>query len=112
MVYASEVIAQARLFAGGFPLDEESVALDEVIDVGPGGSFLTSDLTLKLFRSATFQSEIFPNLTLEKWQERGTPEAGGILRQHTISLLRSLDPPEDHGDLMARGEAFISARVS
>ncbi len=112
VVYANEVIAQARLFAGGFPLDEDSVALEQVINVGPGGSFLTSDLTLKLFRSAAFQSEIFPNLTLERWQDEGAPEAGEILRQHTISLLRSLDPPEDHGDLMARGEAFISANVS
>jgi trimethylamine--corrinoid protein Co-methyltransferase len=111
VVYANEVIAQARLFAEGFDLDESSVALEEVIDVGPGGSFLTSDLTLKLFRRAAFQSEIFPNLTLEKWQEMGAPEAGRVLRQHTVSLLESLEPPEDHGDLMDRGEVFISGSV-
>jgi trimethylamine--corrinoid protein Co-methyltransferase len=112
VVYADEVIAQARLFAGGFGLDADSVALEEMIDVGPGGSFLTSDLTLRLFRRAAFQSEIFPNLTLEKWQEMGRPEAGRVLRQRTVSLLESLDPPEDHGELMARGEAFISSRFS
>jgi trimethylamine--corrinoid protein Co-methyltransferase len=111
VVYANEVIAQARLFAEGFDLDESSVALEEVIDVGPGGSFLTSDLTLKLFRRAAFQSAIFPNLTLEKWQEMGAPEAGRVLRQHTVSLLESLEPPEDHGDLMDRGEVFISGSV-
>ena len=112
VVYANEVIAQARRFAGGFGLDDDSVALEEMIGVGPGGSFLTSDLTLKLFRRAAFQSEIFPNLTLEKWQDMGTPEAGGILRKHTVSLLETLKPPEDHGDLMDRGEAFITGSVS
>ena len=108
VVYADEVIAQARLFAQGFALDEESVALGEMVDVGPGGSFLMAGQTLKLFRRAAFQSEIFPNLTLEKWQEKGNPKAGRILRQYTVGLLDGLKPPEDHDDLLARGEAFIA----
>ena len=112
VVYANEVIAQARLFAQGFSLDEGAIAFEELIEVGPGGSFLTTDLTLELFRRAAFQSRIFPNLTLEKWQEKGAPEAGKLLRQHTCRLLDSLDPPEDHDDLIARGEAFIAESVT
>jgi trimethylamine--corrinoid protein Co-methyltransferase len=112
LVYANEVIEQARLFAGGFALDEGSIALAEILGVGPGGSFLTTDLTLKRFRTATFQSKIFANLTLEKWQELGMPEAGKLLRDHTRLLLDRLDPPGDHAELMARGEAFISSRIA
>ena len=112
VVYANEVIAQARLFAQGFALDESAVALEEVASVGPGGSFLMTDLTLKLFRRAAFQSEIFPTLTLEKWQEQGAPEAGRLLKQHTFRLLDGLEPPEDHEELMARGEAFVVKSAS
>lgn len=112
LVYANEVIEQARIFAQGFALDESSVALEDIFGVGPGGSFLTSDLTLKLFRRAAFQSDIFPNLTMEKWQERGAPEAGKLLRQHTLHLLEGLDPPEDYSELMARGEAFIAGSIA
>ncbi len=111
-VYANEVIAQARLFSAGFTLDEGTVALEEIIGVGPGGSFLTADLTLKLFRHAAFQSDIFPILTLEKWQEKGAPEAGEILRKRTLSIVEGLEPPEDHDDLIARGDAFIARIVS
>lgn len=111
LVYANEVIEQARLFAEGFALDESSIALADIFSVGPGGSFLTSDLTLQLFRRAAFQSDIFPNLTLEKWQERGAPEAGKLLRQHTQRILDGLDPPGNHSELMARGEAFIAGSV-
>ncbi len=110
-VYASEVIEQARLFAEGFALDEDSAALDDILSVGPGGSFLTTDLTLKHFRHAAYQSAVFPNLTMEKWQEKGMPEAGRLLRNYTRHLLDDLKPPDDHAELMARGEAFISARV-
>jgi len=112
LVYANEVIEQARLFAAGFALDEGSIAVADILEVGPGGSYLTTDLTLRLFRRAAFQSSIFPNLTLEKWQERGSPEAGKLLRQHTLRLLDGLTPPADHGELMARGEAFIATSVA
>ncbi|MEJ2211990.1 MAG: trimethylamine methyltransferase family protein, partial [Anaerolineae bacterium] len=41
-VLANEVIAQARRFVAGFHLDGGSVDLDEIAEVGPGGSFLTT----------------------------------------------------------------------
>ncbi len=110
-VYASEVIEQARLFAEGFALDQESAALEDILSVGPGGSFLTTDLTLKHFRHAAYQSDVFPNLTMEKWQEKGMPDAGRLLRQYTRHLLDDLKPPDDHAELIGRGEAIISTQV-
>lgn len=107
VVYADEIIAQARRFAQGFTLDAASIALDEIAQVGPGGNFLTSGLTLKLFRQAYYRSDIWPNLTLEEWQEKGRPRADGELRRYTRQLLERLTPPQDHADLIARGEAFI-----
>ena len=109
VVYADEIIGQARLLAQGFVLDDAAVALDEIAQVGPGGNFLTSGLTLKLFRRAYYRSRIFPTLTLEEWQARGCPHADGLLRDYTRRLIDELAPPEDHADLMARGEAFIHA---
>jgi trimethylamine--corrinoid protein Co-methyltransferase len=109
IVYANEVIAQARRFAQGFPLDDASLALDEIAEVGAGGNFLISDLTLKHFRKAYYRSEIFPNLTMEEWLDRGSPQTVDELRRYTRQLLDEARPPEDHTELMARGEAFIRA---
>jgi trimethylamine--corrinoid protein Co-methyltransferase len=109
IVYADEIIGQARLLTQGFVLDAASAALDEIAQVGPGGSFLTSGLTLKLFRRAYYRSRIFPALTLEEWQARGCPRADDLLRSYTRRLIDGLKPPDDHADLMARGEAFIHA---
>ena len=109
VVYANEVIEQARLLSQGFALDDTTIALGEILEVGPGGNFLMSASTLLHFRDAAFQSEIFPNLTLEKWQELGSPAAQRLLREHTRHLLESLKPPEDHAELMLRGEAFIQS---
>ncbi len=75
IVYANEVIAQARRFAAGFAIDETSTALDDIADVGPAGNFLMAASTLEHFRTAYFESEMFPNLTVEEWAQRGNPRA-------------------------------------
>jgi trimethylamine--corrinoid protein Co-methyltransferase len=112
VVYADEVITQARRLAGGFVLDSEAVALGEIVQAGPGGSFLLADLTLSLFRHAFFRSTIYPQLTLEAWQARGCPRADDLLRTHTRQLLDELEAPEDHAALMAQGKAFIATLSS
>ena len=85
----------------------DPLALDEIAQVGPGGNFLTSDLTLRFFRQAYYSSRIFPNLTLEQWQARGSPQAADSVRHHTRQLLDGLHAPQDHVDLLARGQSFI-----
>jgi trimethylamine--corrinoid protein Co-methyltransferase len=107
IVYANAAIDQARRMTQGFTLDDASFAFDDIMEIGPGGHFLLSKLTLKTFRQAHYQSAIWPNLTMEKWQQEGQPRASEVLRQHTRGLLQGLRPPEDHGDLIARGQAFI-----
>jgi trimethylamine--corrinoid protein Co-methyltransferase len=106
-VYANEIIKQARAFARGFVLDEGAVGLDEIAQVGPGGDFLTSDSTLRLFREFYSNGDIFPTLTLEAWQAQGNPRAGDLLRRHTGKLLDALEVPGGHGDTLDRGESFI-----
>ena len=108
-VYADQIIGQARRFAEGFTLDPAAAGLGEIDQVGPGGNFLTADLTLRHFREADFRSPIFPRLSLEAWQAQGSSKAGDLLRERTVDLLAHAPPPEDHPELMARGEALIRA---
>ena len=57
-VYADQVICQARRFADGFTLDPAAAGLAEIDQVGPGGNFLTAEMTLRHFRQADFRSPI------------------------------------------------------
>ncbi len=107
IVYANDIIQQTRLIAQGFAFDAESVGLDEIRQMGPGGNFLLSDLTMREFSNAYYQSPIFEKLSLEKWQAKGNPTADSVLRKYTMKLMAESRPPEDHSDLLAQGEAFI-----
>ena len=107
LVYADDVIHEARRLAAGFEIDEESIGLDDIAEIGPGGTFLESERTFELFRDAYRQSEVLPLLTMEAWQERGALVAEDVLKEYTHQLVAALDPPDDFEDLVARGEAFI-----
>jgi trimethylamine--corrinoid protein Co-methyltransferase len=106
-VYADEVIAQARRLAQGFGSDDIMAALGEMGRVGPGGDYLTSEMTLQLFRGAYYESRVFPNWTLEAWQAQGCPQAMDVLRRYTQQLLAQVSAPADHAELMLRGEEFV-----
>jgi trimethylamine--corrinoid protein Co-methyltransferase len=107
VVYANDVIAQVRRLAQGFCLDDAAVDLEEIRRVGPGGDFLISESTLKLHRDAYFKSAVFPRLSMDRWQTAGHPRAEDKLRAYTCELIDQLAPPENHDDLISRGEAFI-----
>jgi len=107
IVYADEVISQARRFSAGFSLALSTAVLSEISDAGPGGNYLTSQSTLRRFRDAYYSSPTFPNLGLEEWQARGEPAAVDLLRRRTGELIATAEPPPDHRELVERGEEFI-----
>ena len=109
VIYSDEVIRQTRLFGDGFTLDDESVGLDNIHSVGPGGNFLMSDQTVALFREIHEQhSHIWPGFSLEKWQAQGSPKAIDLLRNRTRDVLAGLKAPDDHDELIGMGETYLS----
>ena len=109
IVYANEVIQQARQFTEGFVIDDTNIGLEDIAQAGPGGNFLTSNLTLKFYRNARQGSHIFANLGIDEWQARGRPRAEDLLKGYTRQLLDESKPPENHSELLAQGESFIKS---
>lgn len=107
VVYANDVIREARRFAAGFQLDALAIGFGEIADIGPAGTYLESERTFELFRDAYQQSDVLPHLTLDAWQDRGCPRAEDVLRDYACRLIQDLEGPADCEDVMARGEHFI-----
>jgi len=107
IVYANEVIQQVRLFTEGFVIDDTNIGLEEIAQVGPGGNFLLSNLTLKSYRKARQFSNIFENVQIDEWQARGRPRTEDLLKGYPRQLLDESKPPKNHSELLAQGESFI-----
>ncbi|MDM8540884.1 trimethylamine methyltransferase family protein [Desulfococcaceae bacterium HSG9] len=112
IVYADDVIHQSKIFASGFSLDDESVGFSDISDIGPGGNFLLSDLTMENFKKSRFSSTIWPYLTLEKWMAQGEPKADKILKDRTCELLNNPTIPEDHDEIISKGESFLTSYLT
>jgi trimethylamine---corrinoid protein Co-methyltransferase len=110
VVYVHEIIEQARRVAMGIQLDQPSAVLDEIAQVGPGGSFLGTPTTRRGYKAGYYNNPIFPHWTMEKWQAEGQPDAKAVLREYTRSLIGTAIAPEDHAELMAEGERWIANR--
>jgi trimethylamine---corrinoid protein Co-methyltransferase len=106
-VYGDEVIGASRLFARGFPVDEASLGAAEAVEqFAEEGHFLMAPSTLERYKNAYYPS-LFPKIGLEKWVEIGRPRADSLVRERALDLLASAPAPEDHDEILRRGEELI-----
>ncbi len=106
-IYCHEIIDQALRFASGFQLDDVHVGLEEIHKVGAGKSYVSAPTTLKKYKTGYYVNPILPRWSMEKWIDAGQPHVQKKLREYTIEFLKDLPAPEDHEELMRKGEEFI-----
>jgi trimethylamine--corrinoid protein Co-methyltransferase len=67
-----EVVKMMELFLNkGVSLDEEGLAWDAFVEVGPGGHFLGAAHTMRHFRDAFYRSQLSDATNFERWQKQG-----------------------------------------
>jgi trimethylamine--corrinoid protein Co-methyltransferase len=97
LVVSDEVIGAVRRIAGGIQVNEETLALDLIHEVGPGGEYLTSTHTLNHFRENWFPSLIC-RATHENWSDNGALDLGTRANKRAREILENHRPeplPED-----------------
>ncbi|MGH9322853.1 MAG: trimethylamine methyltransferase family protein [Vicinamibacteria bacterium] len=107
-VYGDEVIGASRLFAEGFSIDEASLGAAEAVEqFAEEGHFLMAPSTLERYKNAYYPS-LFPKIGLEKWVENGRPKADSLVRERAVELLANAPAPDDHDEILRRGEKTIT----
>jgi len=94
LVASNEVIGLVRHITQGFEINEETLALDIIDEVGPGGEYLTGNHTLRHFRE-NFFPELISRSPYEIWEKAGKKDLGQranekaqyILNNHTVNPL-------------------------
>lgn len=86
IVLCDEIISMLRRFMTGMSLDEESLALEVIHEVGPDGNFLATQHTLHYFRHM-WRPALFSRLGGEAWARAGGKPLSEILREKTVAIL-------------------------
>ena len=108
VVLSDQIIGEARKFAKGFRLDDESVNLQEINAVGHGGNYFMSEQTMASLDELSAMNTIWSSLSLEAWKEQNMPSAEEELIEYTRDLYaRAKSGSEDNIDIIKKGEDFI-----
>ena len=111
VVLSNHIIGKAKKFATGFNLNEETVNLDEIKNVGHGGNYFTSDQTLASLSELNTSNEIWSSLSLDAWKEQDMPTAEKDLIEFTKNLYKKAqEKSEEKSDIIKKGEKFIEKR--
>ena len=93
-------------------VDEETLALSAIREVGPGGHFFGAEHTQSRFRTAFHKPMISDWRNYETWQEAGSPEAAGKANRIVRELLAAYQPPSIEPAIADELAAFVALRTA
>lgn len=95
LVVCDEIISRTKRFLRGFELDDDHLDLAAILQVGAGGSFLSTRQTARMFRSEHWYPNLCNRDTVGVWAKNGSRDmadravakAREILRDHVSDPL-------------------------
>jgi trimethylamine--corrinoid protein Co-methyltransferase len=117
LVMANETIGFLRAATRGVVVDEETLALDAIDEVGPTGSFLQHPHTMRHYKEP-FYSKLFDKGPYSLWEKNGrlsledkaAREVDRILETHIVESL-SEKAKETLASIVTREQAWIDRRA-
>jgi trimethylamine--corrinoid protein Co-methyltransferase len=106
MVINDEIIGFVRRLLQGIPITPQTLALDLIDQVGPGGSFLATQHTRENFRNIWYP-EILDRRNYSKWSEAGEPTTLDRAREIARKLIDTHTPEPLAPDTLEAMRAII-----
>jgi trimethylamine:corrinoid methyltransferase-like protein len=92
MVLADEIVDIVRHYMEGIPVTEDTLAVDLIDKVGPGGHYLTQISTLNNFRRMKY-SDLFERMGYDKWKKEGARTFEQRLQEITLEKMKHRPAP-------------------
>lgn len=105
-----EVLGMFQTLLSGLEISTESLAMDSIRSVAPGGHHLGTDHTMRHFSTAFYRSELFDYNSFDQWSEEGAKDATTVTNAHVKELLDSYTPPELDPALDEALQEFMTQR--
>ena len=112
MVLDADLISMVSTFLQPLVVDDATMALDAIADVGPGGHFFGTQHTQDRYRNAFFSPMISDWRNFESWEEAGSPTADQRTAELYPQLLAEYEQPAIEDDRMAAVNEFVDRRVA
>jgi len=108
IVIVDEYLSLNRRIFAGVEVSPETLAVEAIRQVGPGGDFLGSKHTAKHVRTAQWRPSIINRQGYVRWQEEGGLDLREKARRKALSLLETHQPAPLEAGLAARIDALVA----
>ena len=112
MVIDADLIGMVGAFLEPLATDTDSLAVDAIAEVGPGGHFFGTAHTLARYRDAFFKPMVSDWRNYETWAEAGSPTALDHAERLVAELLAVYEPPVLADDVRAELDDFTDRRIA
>lgn len=107
-VLSNQIIGEVRKFSRGFALNDETVNLQEIDNVGHGGNYFTSEQTLASLQELNNSGSIWSSMNMDAWNGQNRPTAEKELIDYTKVLYsQAVKASEGSMETIKRGEVYI-----
>ncbi len=103
-------IAMVRSLVKGIDVSDDTLALNTIHEVGPGGMFLDADHTFEHYREAFFNPRIGIRKSFEQWGAEGGNDALARARYQCESMLEAYKEPALESSRRGELEDFVARR--
>jgi trimethylamine--corrinoid protein Co-methyltransferase len=97
LVMCDEIIAMVKRMMGGIEINQDTLAMEVLEKVGPGGHFLSEEHTLRHFKEH-HRSKLIDRQNYDAWMETGAATMGERMKakvQHILAEYQPAPLPED-----------------
>jgi trimethylamine--corrinoid protein Co-methyltransferase len=108
IVWCNEVAGLTRRLLRGIEITDETLALDVVDRIGPGGEFLADAHTLRHFRNEMWFPEFIDRADYSTWEKRGALRLEDRLNARVREILETHVPPSLSDEVQARVREVIA----
>ncbi len=92
LVFCDEAMAALKRIARGFSIDQNTLALDVIKEVGHGGSFLSSRHTLQNFKKELWAPQLTERRAWAQWEKDGKKDIEQRAREKAREILAGHQP--------------------
>jgi trimethylamine--corrinoid protein Co-methyltransferase len=107
-VVVDEFVGMNRKLLAGIEVNRETLAVDAIAEVGPGGHFMTQDHTYNHLREQ-FRPTVLNRYGRDKWEEQGCMDTREKARRKALKLLGEHQVPVLPPDVAAKLDSAVSA---
>jgi trimethylamine--corrinoid protein Co-methyltransferase len=112
LVFCDEAMAALKRIASGFSIDQNTLALDVIKEVGHGGSFLSSRHTLQNFKKEPWAPQLTERRAWAQWEKDGKKDIEQRAREKAREILAGHQPARLPAEVEAEIDRVVrEARV-